>query len=191
MNTFIITVLSSTVIAAIISGFISLQINKKELEVKLKLEQNNKWIENINKSHNDYINSTIQYMNDLMAFSLKKIDEEHIVKSLNETNKTYNVLSFFMQQSEYNLSSVRNAEKYMEKNTEILNKQREEVMKYLRNKLGISVLKEKMGEAENELGENHNRLSEKLGIMVRVQNEEMTKDIIKQPLIGNIFNFKR
>lgn len=191
MNTFIITVLSSTVIAAIISGFISLQINKKELEVKLKLEQNNKWIENINKSHNDYINSTIQYMNDLMAFSLKKIDEEHIVKSLNETNKTYNVLSFFMQQSEYNLSSVRNAEKYMEKNTEILNKQREEVMKYLRNKLGISVLKEKMGEAENELGENHNRLSEKLGIMVRVQKEEMTKDIIKQPLIGNIFNLKR
>jgi len=191
MNTFIITVLSSTVIAAIISGFISLQINKKELEVKLKLEQNNKWIENINKSHNDYINSTIQYMNDLMAFSLKKIDEEHIVKSLNETNKTYNVLSFFMQQSEFNLSSVRNAEKYMEKNTEILNKQREEVMKYLRNKLGISVLKEKMGEAENELGENHNRLSEKLGIMVRVQKEEMTKDIIKQPLIGNIFNLKR
>ena len=65
MNTFIITVLSSTVIAAIISGFISLQINKKELKVKLKLEQNNKWIENINKSYNDYINSTIQYMDDL------------------------------------------------------------------------------------------------------------------------------
>lgn len=191
MNTFIITVFSSTVIAAIISGFISLQINKRELEVKLKLEQSNKWIENINKSHNDYINSTIQYMNDLMAFSLKKIDEEHIVKSLNETNKTYNVLSFFMQQSEYNLSSVRNAEKYMEKNTQILNKQREEVMKYLRNNLGISVLKEKMGEAEHELGKNHNRLSEKLGIMVRVQKEEMTKDIIKQPLIGNIFNLKR
>jgi len=191
MNTFIITVLSSTVIAAIISGFISLQINKKELKVKLKLEQNNKWIENINKSYNDYINSTIQYMDDLMAFSIKKVDEDHVVKSLNEINKTHNVLSFFMQQSEYSLSSVKNVEEYMENNIRILNEQREEVMKFLRNKLEISVLKEKMGEAENELGENNNRLSEKLGIMVRVQNEEMTKDIIKQPLIGKIFDFKR
>src|SRR5699024_9963029 len=188
---FIITVLSSTVIAAIISGFISLQINKKELKVKLKLEQNNKWIENINKSYNDYINSTIQYMDDLMAFSIKKVDEDHVVKSLNEINKTHNVLSFFMQQSEYSLSSVKNVEEYMENNIRILNEQREEVMKFLRNKLEISVLKEKMGEAENELGENNNRLSEKLGIMVRVQNEEMTKDIIKQPLIGKIFDFKR
>ncbi|NHM91856.1 MULTISPECIES: hypothetical protein [Staphylococcus] len=107
MSEIVSWVLSSSVIAACITYIANTKIKNKELLVKIKLEEQNKWIMNVDESLKKFVGLNLDYPKDLVDYSLYKISEDEISKQMMELNKAQHSLVFYIHQLEYNQKSVK------------------------------------------------------------------------------------
>lgn len=192
MLTLIFIILSSTVISALVTGIVNSNMKRKELEVKIKLDEKNKWIANLDKKMNEHIENVNAYSGELMDYSMKKnktIDQEtekfitdSIVNRLLTVKSTHNNLIFYIYQIEYEEIEKKKVEKIIGNITDIINKQKNQVLNYTNStnsNITIQDLKKQMGKSERKLAKNTYKLSEKMGKLVRLEKMKMTDEILK------------
>ena len=187
----VITLLSSVVVSAVISGLISLLVNKKELEVKLRLDEKNKWIENVTLAHHDYIINVSSYKHDLMSFSLEEISRLNMAKSLNEVNRAYYSLTFLLYQAEYMPDEVLSIKDIIQEIEFTLDNQKKAVMEYRTGKLNRNLLEKEMHTAELKTAKFLEELSKEIASLVRNEKQKMISGIIRMKRLKKIkVNFR-
>ncbi|AMG33599.1 hypothetical protein [Staphylococcus saprophyticus] len=102
MSAILTSLISSSVVAAIITYLSNVKIKNKELIVQIKLEEQNKWIANIDKSLEKFVECNIEYLNALYEYSLDKLDDRKISEYLLSSYKAQHSLTFYINQNEYN-----------------------------------------------------------------------------------------
>lgn len=156
------------------TAFTNFQIKSKEIYVQTKLEEQNKWITNLNESQRNYIDAITAYNMALMRYSVNEITTFEISKKLIETNKAHNNLIFYIYQSEFSTPLIKDIEKITREITETINKQRKATLEYKVEKIKKTDLKEIASECEANIGSKNYELSEKLGILIRIEKKELT-----------------
>lgn len=195
MLTLITIILTSTVLSAIVTGIVNSNMKRKELEVKIRLDEKNKWIFNLDIKLIEHIENVNNYCGDLMEYSMtksknidKKTDKlitDKIVNRLLNVKKTHNNLIFYIYQVEYVDSQKDKVEEIIGKIVDITNDQKDKVLEYtsfenLQNrKITIDDIKKEMGKSEKQLAEYTYKLSEEMGKLIRLEKKEMTKKIFK------------
>jgi len=174
MLTLITIILSSSVLAALFTSLTNLYLKRKELYVQIKLEEKNKWITDIDNGIKQYTSKVTDYNNDLMRFSKNEIDRNNIANKLILCKKAHNNLIFYIYQAEYNIERIEEIESVMEEVTDTINIQRENVIKFKNNEISYGELSDAMGISEKEIGGKTYEISEKLGVLIRLEKMELT-----------------
>ena len=103
MTTFIITILTSSVLAAIISGLVNYSITTKEIRVQLNLEEKNRWYNSVNKVYPELLSASSEHMEEL--FFCIRYDEngntKNVLKALKEHENKHYTLTFLILQCSY------------------------------------------------------------------------------------------
>lgn len=181
-----VTILTSSVISAVISSLVSWKMKNKELIVTLKLEEKNMWINNINQGIREYNSHLIDYSSSLMKYSLNEMDKNEIANKLIQCNNSKNSLIYFILQCEYAVNLRSEAIDLINEITNKVNQQKELALKGNGEKIDYQKLHEGMAKFEFDIGNLNFEFTEKLGEMVRVEKIIMTNSIIqgkKQPSI--------
>ncbi|MCJ0942378.1 hypothetical protein [Mammaliicoccus sciuri] len=173
-----VTILTSSVISAGISSFVSWKMKNKELIVTLKLEEKNTWINNINQAIREYNNHLTDYSSSLMKYSLNEIDKDEIANKLIQCNNSKNSLIYFILQCEYAVNLRSEAIDLINEITNKVNQQREFAVKGNSEKIDYQKLHDGMAKFEFDIGNLNFDFTEKLGEMVRVEKIIMTNNII-------------
>ena len=142
--------------------------------MQIKLEEQNKWITNLNDAQRNYVDAITAYNMDLMRYSVNEIKTFDISKKLIETNKAHNNLIFYIYQSEFSTSLIKDIEKITNEITDTINNQRKATLEYRVNKIEKAELKEIASECEENIGSKNYELSEKLGVLIRTEKKELT-----------------
>ncbi|RTX74378.1 hypothetical protein CD117_02940 [Mammaliicoccus sciuri] len=174
-----VTILTSSVISAGISSFVSWKMKNKELIVTLKLEEKNTWINNINQAIREYNSSLTDYSSSLMKYSLNEMDKNEIANNLIQCNNSKNSLIYFIFQCEYAVDLRSESIDLINEITNKVNEQRELAVKGNSEKIDYQKLHEGMANFELDIGKLNFKFTEKLGEMVRVEKIIMTNNIIE------------
>ncbi|WP_436938294.1 hypothetical protein [Staphylococcus xylosus] len=178
------SLISSSVVAAIITYLSNTKIKNKELLVKIKLEEQNKWISNVDESLRKFVGLNLEYLKDLIDYSLNKIDEDEISKQMMELNKAQHSLVFYIHQLEYNREPVKEIMDIIQNIVEKIDSQTIAAQKF-RNSDGRKALEaiRKIGdittENEKELGDNNIELAMKIGGLVREEKKALANEVIE------------
>lgn len=104
MTTFIITILTSSVLAAVISGLVNYSIKTKEIRVQINLEEKNRWYNSVNKVYPELLSASSEHMEKIFLHIKNKNKDKGIQDILNvlkeHENKHY-TLTFLIRQCSY------------------------------------------------------------------------------------------
>lgn len=104
MTTFIITILTSSVLAAIISGLVNYSIKTKEIRVQINLEEKNRWYNSVNKVYPELLSASSEHMEKLFLHIKNKDEDKSIQDILNvlkEHENNHYTLTFLIRQCSY------------------------------------------------------------------------------------------
>lgn len=184
MTTFIITILTSSVLAAIISGLVNYSIKTKEIRVQLNLEEKNRWYNSVNKVYPELLLASTEHMEKLF-FCIKYEDEntEDIVKFLKEHENKHYTLTFLILQCSYVskdeidevLRSIDNIRRILRITQNIYFKSKKQSNERLVHKW--------MRKVDGLLSLEKVKLSEKIGYLVKNEKQIMTHEITKNKMI--------
>lgn len=186
-------VLSSSIIVACITYITNTKIKNKELLVQIKLEEQNKWVKNVDDSLKRFVELDIKYFECLIEYSLWRINENKISKQLLELNKAQQSLIFYIHQNEYNGKSSEKLMNIIESTTQIANSQREACTN-LRSKFEkennnvaweeeVNIILGITGENEEKIGQNNVKLAMELGNLVRDEKKALADEVIKSKFL--------
>ncbi|MEY8603515.1 hypothetical protein AALK46_07295 [Staphylococcus nepalensis] len=184
MSEIVSWVLSSSVIVACITYIANTKIKNKELLVKIKLEEQNKWISNVDESLKKFVGLNLEYLKDLIDYSLNKLDEDEISKQMMELNKAQHSLVFYIHQLEYNQKSVKDIMDIIQNIVEKIDSQTIAAQKF-RNSEGRKDLKaiRKIGDitTENEkgIGDSNIELAMKIGGLAKEEKKDLANEVIE------------
>lgn len=167
-------ILSSSVIAALFTAFINSRIKSKELYVQIKLEEQNKWIMNVDNSLKDCLYTISIYNLELMRYSQKEITRLDISQGLIESNKAINTFLFYVYQTEFSNLSIEEIENTTKNITSAMNKQLNASIEFLNSRIDEKKLHEIATDCEKEIGENNRKLSVKTGDLIRSEKILLT-----------------
>lgn len=178
-------VLSSSVIVACITYIANTKIKNKELLVKIKLEEQNKWIRNVDESLKKFVGLNIEYLKGLTDYSWNQIDSDNLSKQLMELNKAQHSLMFYINQIEYNEKSVQEVMDIIENIVEIMENYTTAIEHFKRvNKTEkeISKMFDITGESEEKLGRANIKLGIKLGELAKEEKKSLAKEVIENKM---------
>lgn len=178
-------VLSSSVIVACITYIANTKIKNKELLVKIKLEEQNKWIRNVDESLKKFVGLNIEYLKGLIDYSWNQIDSDNLSKQLMELNKAQHSLMFYINQIEYNEKSVQEVMDIIENIVEIMDNHTTAIEHFKRvNKTEkeISKMLDITGENEEKLGRANIKLGIKLGELAKEEKKSLAKEVIENKM---------
>ncbi|WP_436952868.1 hypothetical protein [Staphylococcus shinii] len=175
------TVLSSSVIVACITYIANTKIKNKELLVKIKLEEQNKWIKNINDSMNIFVKCNIEYFKALLDYSNNQIEPTEIPRYLLASYKAQHALVFYVNQNEFNEEKTEEIMDIIESIVHVANSQND-ISKKIKNKeieqKDIVNIEKKVEENETELGESNVKLAKKIGELAKYEKKALADEVI-------------
>lgn len=185
MTTFIITILTSSVLAAIISGLVNYSIKTKEIRVQLNLEEKNRWYNSVNKVYPELLSASSEHMEEL--FFCIRDDEngntKNILKALKEHENKHYTLTFLILQCSYVpkneinevLRSIDDIRRILILTQNIYHKSKKQSNKKLIEKW--------MRKVDYCLSSEKVELSKKIGYLVKNERQIMTREITKNKMI--------
>ncbi|MGO3050367.1 hypothetical protein CD110_04725 [Staphylococcus casei] len=177
-------VLSSSVIVACITYIANTKIKNKELLVKIKLEEQNKWIRNVDESLKKFVELDSEYLKGLIDYSLNKIDEDEISKQIMELNKAQHSLVFYIHQLEYNKSSVEEVMDIIQNIVEKIDSQTTAAQEfrsvnYYQSEKAIKKISNITSENEKEIGDSNIELAMKIGELAKEEKKALANEVIE------------
>lgn len=178
------TVLSSSVIAAIVTYIMNTKIKNKELLVQIKLEEQNKWMSNIDKSLRRFVELNLEYLKGLIDYSLGTIDNDTISKQMMELNKAQHSIIFYINQLEYNEKSVEEIMDIIQYIVEKIDKQTTVAQDFRssdtrKDSEAIKNIGNITMESEREIGVSNIKLAMELGKLVKEEKKAFANEVIE------------
>lgn len=184
MSEVVVWVLSSSVVVACITYITNTKIKNKELLVKIKLEEQNKWINNVDESLKKFVGLNLEYLKDLIDYSFNKIDEDEISKQMMELNKAQHSLVFYIHQLEYNQKSVEEIMNIIQNIVKKIESQTTATQEF-RNSDGrkdseaIRKISDITSENEKEIGNSNIELAMKVGELLKGEKKALANEVIE------------
>lgn len=188
MSEIVSWVLSSSVIVACITYIANTKIKNKELLVKIKLEEQNKWIRNVDESLKKFVGLNLDYLKALVDYSLDEINEDVISKQMMELNKAQHSVVFYIHQLEYNQKSVKEIMDIIQNIVKKIEIQTSAAQEF-RNNHGRKdlVAWRKMGdittENEKEIGSSNIELAMKIGELAKEEKKALANEVVENKVI--------
>lgn len=183
MTNFIITILTSTVLSTIISGFVNSSIKTRELRVKINLEEKNKWYISVNEIYNELLVASRKHMEILFEHTVhKKNNNEDILKALAEHDDKHSNLIFLIYQCSYVskneidevIKSIENIRRILILTQNIYHKREKQ-----KNQKLIAKWMKKVDEL---LSIEKIKLSKKIAYLIKNERKNMTDEITKNKI---------
>lgn len=184
--------LSSSVIVAFITYITNTKIKNKELIVQIKLEEQNKWINNVDESLKKFVELNLRYYKNLIDYSMRKIESDKIHKDLMELNRAQHSLYFYINQLEYNKKQIEDINEILDKIVNIIENQSslsEEIIKSNENGVSEDEAKKFLNlsrENEEKIGTENINLAVSLGEVIRNEKISLADEVMENKVIKKI-----
>ncbi|WP_323705179.1 hypothetical protein [Mammaliicoccus sciuri] len=186
--------LSSSVIVGFVTYLTNTKIKNKELIVQIKLEEQNKWINNVDESLKKFVELNLLYFKNLIDYSMRKIESDKIHKDLMELNRAQHSLYFYINQLEYNKKQIEDINEILDKIVNIMENQTslsEEIIKRKSDEDGVSEDEAKKflnlsRENEEKIGIENINLAVSLGEVIRNEKISLADEVIENKVIKKI-----
>lgn len=96
-----LAILSSTVLAALVTGYINKNMKIKELKTQVNLQEKHEWIKNVDQAFDDFIKKSNRYGMALSKYSINQIDHTELSEYIFSLNSAFYKIIFYISQSEY------------------------------------------------------------------------------------------
>ncbi|MGW7972402.1 hypothetical protein BU604_10920 [Staphylococcus arlettae] len=130
MEIAIFTVLSSTVVAAIVTGIINKSLKIKELKTQVNLQENQEWIKNLDLAFEDFIEKSNKYTIALSRYLVNELDYFKLSDHIFSLNNSFYKIVFYLSQVEYSQEEVCNISSLIQSMIDENNELREKVLHY-------------------------------------------------------------
>lgn len=180
------SLISSSVVAAIITYLSNTKIKNKELLVQIKLEEQNKWISKVDESLKKFVCLNLEYSKGLIDYSLKKIGNDEISTQIMELNKSQHSLFFYINQLEYSekqseesMSIIQDIKNTIDIQTSVAQcfRAKKEITNEEMDKMRDTTV-----EIEKKIGERNLSLAIKLGKLVKEEKRALAKEVVESTL---------
>lgn len=183
MSVILGTVLSSSVIAAIVTYLMNIKIKNKELLVQIKLEEQNKWSSKVDESLKKFVCLNLEYSKGLIDYSLNKIGNDEISTQIMELNKSQHSLIFYINQLEYSEKSAEETMSIIQDIVKTIDTQTS-VAQCFRAKKEITdkemdKMRDTTVEIEKIIGEKNISLAIKLGKLAKEEKRALANEVIE------------
>ena len=186
MTTFIITILTSSVLAAIISGLVNYSIKTKEIRVQINLEEKNRWYNSVNKVYPELLSASSEHMEKLFLHIKNKDEDKSIQDILNvlkEHENNHYTLTFLIRQCSYvPQNEIDEVLRSMDDIRRIL-LLTQNIYYKSKKKSNEELVKKWMRKVEVLLSLEKIKLSKKVAYLVKNERQIMTQEITKNRMI--------
>lgn len=186
MTTFIITILTSSVLAAIISGLVNYSIKTKEIRVQINLEEKNRWYNSVNKVYPELLSASSEHMEKLFLHIKNKDEDKSIQDILNvlkEHENNHYTLTFLIRQCSYvPQNEIDEVLRSMDDIRRIL-LLTQNIYYKSKKKSNEELVKKWMRKVEVLLSLEKIKLSKKVAYLVKNERQIMTYEITKNRMI--------
>ncbi|MGS0645942.1 hypothetical protein [Staphylococcus hominis] len=186
MTTFIITILTSSVLAAIISGLVNYSIKTKEIRVQINLEEKNRWYNSVNKVYPELLSASSEHMEKLFLHIKNKDEDKSIQDILNvlkEHENNHYTLTFLIRQCSYvPQNEIDEVLRSMDDIRRIL-LLTQNIYYKSKKKSNEELVKKWMRKVEVLLSLEKIKLSKKVAYLVKNERQIMTHEITKNRMI--------
>lgn len=186
MTTFIITILTSSVLAAIISGLVNYSIKTKEIRVQINLEEKNRWYNSVNKVYPELLSASSEHMEKLFLHIKNKDEDKSIQDILNvlkEHENNHYTLTFLIRQCSYvSQNEIDEVLRSMDDIRRIL-LLTQNIYYKSKKKSNEELVEKWMRKVEVLLSLEKIKLSKKVAYLVKNERQIMTHEITKNRMI--------
>ncbi|MFQ3901805.1 hypothetical protein ABLV98_00900 [Staphylococcus sp. 50Mo3-1] len=195
MGVIFTSLISSSVVAAIITYLSNTKIKNKELLVQIKLEEQNKWISKVDESLKKFVCLNLEYSKGLIDYSLNKIGNDEISTQIMELNKSQHSLFFYINQLEYSEKSAEETMSIIQDIVKTIDTQTS-VAQCFRAKQEITnkemnEMKDTTVEIEKIIGERNISLAIKLGKLAKEEKRALANEVVESTLIKILLRIRK